>query len=82
MRKGAFIVEYNRNRYSQNYYQQRTSSNMNNNYGSSGNYQEKMPIGMCYVPWQVWGNIYEPHKALICGTVFEDLNKPFLGGKR
>jgi hypothetical protein len=34
---------------------------------------------MAYVPWQHWSDIYEPERALMYGTVFEDLNKPFLG---
>ena len=37
------------------------------------------PIGMSYVPWQMWENIYEPQKALMNGTIFQDLNLPFTG---
>lgn len=40
----------------------------------------KQVPGMTYVPWQYWGNIYEPCKALARGTLFEVLDKPFLGG--
>lgn len=39
-----------------------------------------MPIAMAYVPWQRWNNIYEPCKALMRGTMFPELDKPFLGG--
>lgn len=60
------------NRYSQNGQQ-----NARMQCGSTTN---DMPIGMCYVPWQKWGNIYDPYKALCRGTVFADLDKPFLGG--
>ena len=34
---------------------------------------------MAYVPWQQWQNIYEPCRGLERGTIFEDLDKPFLG---
>lgn len=37
------------------------------------------PIGMSYVPWQQWENIYDPQKALMNGTIFADLNLPFTG---
>lgn len=42
-------------------------------------------LAMGYVPFQKWENIYEPDKALQRGTIFMDLDKPFLGcrgGKR
>lgn len=39
------------------------------------------PVGMAYVPYQKWKNVYEPSVALVRGTVFEDLDKPFLGEK-
>lgn len=39
------------------------------------------PLGMAYVPYQQWKNVYEPSTALDRGTVFEDLDKPFLGEK-
>jgi hypothetical protein len=38
-----------------------------------------MPLAMAYVPWQQWQNIYEPCRALERGTIFEELDKPFLG---
>ena len=38
-----------------------------------------MAPAMAYVPWQQWQNIYEPCRALERGTIFEDLDKPFLG---
>lgn len=38
-----------------------------------------MPIAMAYVPWQEWRALYEAEKALHCGTIFEELNKPFRG---
>ena len=38
-----------------------------------------MPIGMAYVPWQKWQNIYDAEKGFCNGTIFQDLNLPFLG---
>ena len=38
-----------------------------------------MALAMAYVPWQEWRALLEPEKALCCGTIFEELNKPFLG---
>ena len=36
-------------------------------------------LAMAYVPWQEWRDIYETEKALHCGTIFKELNLPFLG---
>lgn len=40
---------------------------------------ENMPLAMAYVPWQHFSQVYEPDKALAYGTIFPELNKPFLG---
>lgn len=39
----------------------------------------EMEVAMAYVPWQFFQTIYEPDKALQAGTIFPELNKPFLG---
>ena len=41
------------------------------------------PVAMAYVPLQKWENIYEPCKGLEQGTIFRDLDKPFMwkGGR-
>ena len=36
-------------------------------------------LAMAYVPWQEWGSLYDPRQGFCCGTIFEDLNKPFQG---
>lgn len=41
---------------------------------------EKMPIGMAYVPRQMWREIYEKDKGIMRGTIFAELDKPFLKG--
>lgn len=38
-----------------------------------------MPLAMSYVPWQTWGNLYEPCEALHQGTIFKELNLKFCG---
>ena len=38
-----------------------------------------MPIAMAYVPWQKWQDLYEPCNGLESGTIFKELDKPFLG---
>lgn len=43
-------------------------------------YMEQFPVAMAYVPWQrnfiMYENIEEAYKT---GTIFPELNKPFLG---
>lgn len=39
----------------------------------------EMPLAMAYVPWQNWRNIYEICKGFQRGTIFAELDKPFLG---
>lgn len=41
-----------------------------------------MVPGMCYVPWQRWDGLYNLDIAIRRGTLFEVLDKPFLGGCR
>lgn len=38
-----------------------------------------LPLAMAYVPWQRWNSIYDVCEALQRGTIFEELDKPFLG---
>ncbi|MBQ4530508.1 MAG: spore coat associated protein CotJA [Lachnospiraceae bacterium] len=40
---------------------------------------DEFPVGMAYVPWQNWNQIYELDKALNNGTLFPELDKPFIG---
>ena len=34
---------------------------------------------MADVPWQHWHRVDDLDKALACGTIFPELDKPFLG---
>ena len=47
--------------------------------GSRTAFPAETPVGMAYVPFQQWKNVYEASVALERGTIFEDLDKPFLG---
>lgn len=42
---------------------------------------ENPVVTMAYVPFQVCAEQYEAEKALCQGTLFPNLDKPFLGGK-
>lgn len=37
------------------------------------------PVAMAYVSWQSWCEIYETGKGLHRGTIFQELDLPFLG---
>ncbi len=37
-------------------------------------------VAMAYVPWQQLKDVYEPEVALCRGTLFAELDKPFLAG--
>ena len=38
---------------------------------------EHMPLAMAYVPWQRGQNLFEACKGFHCGTIFQELHKPF-----
>ena len=38
-----------------------------------------LALAMGFVPDQVWQNIYQKDVALARGTIFADLDKPFIG---
>lgn len=40
---------------------------------------EEMSLAMAYVPWQEWRCIYDGNKGLEAGTIFQELDMPFLG---
>lgn len=58
--------------------------NMNNNCTSCKNPRndvclDNVPLGMAYVPWQIWDDVYDLNKGLHAGTIFPCLDKPFIG---
>ena len=40
---------------------------------------DSFPLAMAYVPWQKWRDIYSSDVALQRGTLFAELDKPFIG---
>lgn len=40
---------------------------------------ENMPLGMAYVPMQDWDCVYNGCQGIEAGTIFPELEKPFLG---
>lgn len=56
---------------------------MNNsiNCNSSRCERKNMPIAMAYVPWQEFRNLDNFKNGYNAGTIFKDLNKPFMGGR-
>ena len=40
---------------------------------------DNMTVAMAYVPWQYLNKTYDPEKALMVGTIFPELDKPFTG---
>lgn len=42
---------------------------------------EQYPVGMGYVPWQQWQQTYSLEQGLNRGTIFPDLDLPFVMGR-
>lgn len=40
---------------------------------------QDFPVAMAYVPWTEFMGLYELERGLNAGTIFADLDKPFLG---
>ena len=45
-------------------------------------YLGDLPLAMCYVPMQRWNTTYSLEKGLERGTIFPELDLPFLGGMK
>lgn len=43
-------------------------------------FPSQTPVAMAYVPFQHIDTTYSPEEGLVCGTIFPELDKPFLGG--
>lgn len=41
----------------------------------------KQSVAYAYVPWQYFDKSYDPQRALKVGTIFPELDKPFIGSK-
>lgn len=51
------------------------------NYNLSATCETNYKLAMVYSPYQEWQNIYSGEKAMEAGTIFAELDKPFLGYK-
>lgn len=49
------------------------------NHSAKTPFPENPALAIAYVRWQEIGNVYEPEKALVQGTLFPELDKPFYG---
>ena len=46
-------------------------------------FPETVYYGSAYIPFQQWsGKIYSPEEAFNAGTVFQELNQPYVKGAR
>ena len=52
----------------------------NNEISNISVFPEQTPPGMAYVPFQQWGKIYDSHEGFHKGTLFPDLDFPFMRG--
>ncbi|MBE6862023.1 MAG: spore coat associated protein CotJA [Ruminococcus sp.] len=48
--------------------------------GNETAFPSHTPLGMAYVPFQQWGEVYPEDIAFNCGTLFPQLNFPFERG--
>lgn len=46
-----------------------------------GECMDQYPVAMAYVPWQRWQQVYPVEQAFCRGTIFPDLDKPFVMGR-
>jgi len=56
-------------------------ANNNDNNCINNSCIDNMPLAMAYVPMQKWKTVYNNDVALIRGTIFPELDLPFLGGR-
>ncbi len=42
-------------------------------------FPERTPLGMAYVPFQMWDSVYDESTAFMQGTIFPELDFPFCG---
>ena len=56
------------------------SYNYNSGRGEDVKPEYGLPLAIATVPMQKWRMTYTPEKALKAGTMFAELNLPFMGG--
>lgn len=40
-----------------------------------------LPLGIAYVPWQKFEQVFEADKGFMCGSIFAELVYPFYGAR-
>ncbi|MCI9595536.1 MAG: spore coat associated protein CotJA [Lachnospiraceae bacterium] len=55
-----------------NYFASNACPSMN-----TGMFEQQFPVGMGYIPWQIWRQTYPLDKALNQGTIFPELDLDF-----
>jgi hypothetical protein len=67
--------------YEENYKESQNNSGSNNNGGNGGNgtHETSAVLAMAFVPRQKWQNIYKHDSGFVRGTIFADLDKPWVG---
>ncbi|MCQ2459497.1 MAG: spore coat associated protein CotJA [Ruminococcus sp.] len=48
----------------------------------SSRFPKKTPLGIAYVPFQQWGDVYSDDEGFPKGTIFPDLDFPFEKGDK
>lgn len=48
--------------------------------GNTARFPRETPLAMAYVPFQQWGEVYSEDEAFNRGTLFPELDFPFMGG--
>lgn len=55
-------------------------NNNTNNSNNASRFPKNAPLAMAYVPFQEWDDVYTDDEAFPIGTLFPDLNFPFMRG--
>ena len=51
-----------------------------NNGSAVSRFPANTPLAMAYVPFQQWSSVYGDDDAFVAGTLFPDLDLPFMNG--
>ena len=70
---------YNMNNMNSNMNNLNSNMNCSMNCSRPNNAQMNKSLAMAYVPIQHWNTLYDPMKALHCGTAFPELDLIFCG---
>lgn len=76
----GLILRERENSMNQQGIMQRNDNSRNAMNGMTERFPQNTPIGMAYVPFQQWGEVYSEDEAFENGTLFPELNFPFERG--